>query len=60
MNQEENIVERGKPALVTLLTGAIQAIEQLEKKSPETTLALRSVEVARFWLQEDIRKNESN
>lgn len=53
-------MEKGKPALVTLLTGVIQAFEQLEKRSAETTLALRSAEVARFWLQEDIRKNESN
>ncbi|QIG68807.1 hypothetical protein EVB68_070 [Rhizobium phage RHph_Y2_6] len=60
MNQGEILVERGKPALVTLLTAAIQAFEQLEKKSAETTLALRSAEVARFWLQEDIRKNEGN
>lgn len=53
-------MEQGKPALVTLLTGVIQAFEKLNKKSAESTLALRSAEVARFWLQEDIRKNEDN
>lgn len=51
-------MDRLKPTTITILSQAIDMLSNMEKKSAETTLALRSVEIARFWLQEDMRKNE--
>lgn len=41
----------------TVLAAMISELESADDKSAESTLALRSVQVAKFWLDTDDAKN---